>query len=224
MGSNHAQTYSGKTGNEIATAPSLLQAKSAASLDLGKYSVPSTDGRLLPAVPVHLALKFKPPTIAVVYTMQDPKSGRVKKYIHEIPIAFSPAASVDSVCDAICAKETTYLNPAFIQRQQVTALLAKLHAQHLAEQETKAPAAQSEEDRGPARKPNFFDRKRFVNYEENQADSEKSGEPAEVVEESVAVVSKKQAPKGMARSGAPPEKVAEQEPVETFVLPAKPAP
>ena len=50
--------------------------------------MPSLDGRLIPAVPKSLALKFKPPTVAVVYTMKDTKSGRQKKYIHEIKINF----------------------------------------------------------------------------------------------------------------------------------------
>ena len=46
------------------------------------------DGKLLPAIPVNFALKYKPPTIAVVYTMKDNKSGRKKKYIHEIKVDF----------------------------------------------------------------------------------------------------------------------------------------
>jgi hypothetical protein len=53
------------------------------------------DGRLLPAIPIHLALKFKPPTIAVVYTMKDHKSGRMKKYIHEIKIFFDSKSTVE---------------------------------------------------------------------------------------------------------------------------------
>ena len=66
----------------------LANVNSVQSLGMSNYTVPSQDGRLLPAIPVHLALKFKPPTIAVVYTMKDPKSGRIKKYIHEIKIIF----------------------------------------------------------------------------------------------------------------------------------------
>jgi len=38
------------------------------SLAVSTYSVPSLDGKsLIPAIPKHLALKFKPPTLAVVY-------------------------------------------------------------------------------------------------------------------------------------------------------------
>jgi hypothetical protein len=78
------------------------------------------DGRLLPAIPIKLALKYKPPTIAVVYTMKDHKSGRMKKYIHEIKISFEPNQSVDHMCEIIINKETTYLNPAFIAKSQVS--------------------------------------------------------------------------------------------------------
>jgi hypothetical protein len=47
------------------------------------------DGKsLIPAIPKNLALKFKPPTLAVVYQMKDVKTGKVKKYIHDIRINF----------------------------------------------------------------------------------------------------------------------------------------
>ena len=89
--------------------------------------MPSLDGKLLPAIPKSLALKFRPPTVAVVYTMKDLKSGKMKKYIHEIKINFEkevnvvglmPDGSLDinRLCDQLCRKEITYLNPAFIAR------------------------------------------------------------------------------------------------------------
>jgi len=40
---------------------------SAGSLGAMSYTVPSVDGRPLPAIPVKLALKYNPPLIAVVY-------------------------------------------------------------------------------------------------------------------------------------------------------------
>ena len=90
---------------------------SAGSLGLSNYTVPGTDGRHLPAIPIKMALKYKPPTIAVVYTMKDSKSGRNKKYIHEIKILFEPSISVETLTDQMITRETTYLNPAFIGRQ-----------------------------------------------------------------------------------------------------------
>jgi len=118
MGSGLAQTYDPKTSKKMAGG--LPNTNSAASLTMSNYTVPSMDGRLIPAIPIHLALKFKPPTIAVVYTMKDPKSGRMKKYIHEIKIKFDPNTSVDMMCEEMINRETTYLNPAYIGKQQVS--------------------------------------------------------------------------------------------------------
>lgn len=105
----------------------MLAAASATSLTLSNYAVPSLDGRLLPAVPLHLALKYKPPTIAVVYIMKDNKSrvtldkkGRQKKYIHEIKIDFDrqpEPINISRMCEEMCARETVYLNPQFIGAQ-----------------------------------------------------------------------------------------------------------
>lgn len=60
---------------------------------------------------------------------------------------------------------------------QVILLLNKLHANYVKEQESKAPAGQLEQQDPPQRKPNFLERKRFVNYEENNdSDNEKNKE------------------------------------------------
>lgn len=73
MGSGLAQTLDQKPSkNKMAGVNiGLNAAASATSLTLSNYAVPSLDGKLLPAIPIHLALKYKPPTIAVVYTMKD---------------------------------------------------------------------------------------------------------------------------------------------------------
>jgi len=106
----------------------LQGSTSEASLAVSTYSVPSLDGKsLIPAIPKHLALKFKPPTLAVVYQMKDAKSGKMKKYIHEIKIKFEeyepyPGGRVDvsKMCDDLIRKETVYLHPACISRKQVS--------------------------------------------------------------------------------------------------------
>lgn len=117
MGSGLAQTYDPKTSKKIGGINGGLQGNnSAGSIGLSNYTVPSMDGRLLPAIPIKLALKYKPPTIAVVYTMKDHKSGKLKKYIHEIRINFEPNQTVESVCETIVVKEATYLNPTFIAK------------------------------------------------------------------------------------------------------------
>lgn len=112
-------------GNLQGMGNGLQGAASATSLTLSNYAVPSMDGKLIPAIPIKLALKNNPPTLAVVYQMKDAKTGRMKKYIHEIKVNFEkqengPEINVNRMCDEICRKETTYLNPAFISRQQVS--------------------------------------------------------------------------------------------------------
>lgn len=86
--------------------------------------MPSLDGRPLPAIPIQMALKFRPPTIAVIYKMKDNKTLKMKKYIHEILITFpedTENIDVNRMCDEICRKDKgVYLNPAFISRQQVS--------------------------------------------------------------------------------------------------------
>ena len=128
MGSGLAQTLDQKANqNSLIGGKGLQNSTSEASLAVSTYSVPSLDGKsLIPAIPKHLALKFKPPTLAVVYQMKDAKSGKMKKYIHEIKIKFEefepyPGGKVDvsKMCDELCRKETVYLHPACISRKQV---------------------------------------------------------------------------------------------------------
>lgn len=73
--------------------PDALQ--STASL-ASSYAVPANDGRLLQATPLKLCLKYRPPTIAVVYKLEKHSSAaqstkstkrRDKKYIHEIVVS-----------------------------------------------------------------------------------------------------------------------------------------
>jgi len=75
---------------------------------------------------MYIALKFKPPTLAVVYQMKDARSGRIKKYIHDIRINFEeheayPGERIDvsKMCDDLVRKETVYLHPECISRRQV---------------------------------------------------------------------------------------------------------
>jgi|TARA_B110001450_G_C17624789_1_gene482692 hypothetical protein len=119
-----AQTYDQKSSKPIQGMGNGIQTASATSLTIGQYAVPSMDGRLMQAEPYRMALKFKPPTIIVVYKMKDGRSGKIKKYIHDIQIEFNskdPGSIVPSqLYDQIIKKEATYLNPEFIKKQQVS--------------------------------------------------------------------------------------------------------
>ena len=116
-----AQTYDQKSSKPIQGMGNGIQTASATSLTIGQYAVPSIDGRLMQAEPYRMALKFKPPTIIVVYKMKDGRSGKTKKYIHDILIEFNskdPAQiNPQQLYDQIIKKEATYLNPEFIKKQ-----------------------------------------------------------------------------------------------------------
>lgn len=192
---SHAATLDPKKNKDALT----LNQQTNSSASLKSYAVPSLDGKLLPAIPKNLALKFKPPTVAVVYLMKDNKSGRMKKYIHEIRIHFDKETEpidVSRMCDDICRKEATYLNPAYIGKQQVSIfdflmkyqvldLLNKLYKNYAKNKENSQPNKKDAQGDAAApaegkRKKNFFERKRFVDYpmpeDENQAEDKKAAD------------------------------------------------
>ena len=119
---------------------------SSASLS-SSYQVPDTKGRLVLATPLKFCLNFRPPTIAVVYTLEKSKktakSGKPRKYIHEIrvdfdlckePMALASAKptlrEVEKLCRKLCEQEATYLNINIISKTQVGALMAKISLGH----------------------------------------------------------------------------------------------
>jgi hypothetical protein len=46
------------------------------------YQVPSSSGGLISADPIKFCLRFKPPTIAIVYSIMH----KPRKYVHEIKV------------------------------------------------------------------------------------------------------------------------------------------
>lgn len=96
---------------------------------VSSYRVPAIDGRLICATPLKLALKYRPPTIAVVYkmersqkTIESAKSSkrRDKKYVHEIVVdALSKTSNLDKLTDKLLEEESMYLNPQVISKSQV---------------------------------------------------------------------------------------------------------
>jgi len=91
------------------------------------YKVPALDGRFLQALPLKLCIKFRPPTIAVVYKL-DPLSGSKtlpgkpskkydKKYIHEIYVEqMTRSTDLNELCDVLCERESYYLNTKIISK------------------------------------------------------------------------------------------------------------
>ena len=74
-------------------ATALTNPGQASNVSLGSsYQVPATNGSLVLATPLKFCLNFRPPTIAVVYTLEkskkSSKTGKPRKYIHEIRVDF----------------------------------------------------------------------------------------------------------------------------------------
>lgn len=111
------------------------------------YQVPALDGRMIQATPLKFCLKYKPPTIAVVYTIEKSKkskSSKQRKYIHSINVDFNeqvgPSAkpnrgrtehtkeSLEKLCHYLCERESAYLNTSIISKNQVSIYSLRLHA------------------------------------------------------------------------------------------------
>ena len=125
-------------------ASALKNPELASSVSLSSsYKVPATNGRMVVATPLKFCMTFRPPTIAVVYTLEKrkkatSKSGKPRKYIHEIRVDFEgcidkskkTASSnintmkpsqyeVETLCRKLCDQEPVYLNLNFISKTQV---------------------------------------------------------------------------------------------------------
>ena len=136
------------------------------------YKVPSSRGGFLSAEPMSFALKFKPPTIAIIYEIVrspspmkysasaathhstdsttaggesfvnansllppvDMSQRKKKRRIHEIRVddlllETSTSEDMSQICDMLLARESLYLDPNTISKQQVIKLLQKLQEQ-----------------------------------------------------------------------------------------------
>lgn len=91
------------------------------------YRVPSTSGSLIPANPMKFCLRFKPPTLALVYQLAESKGKKPHKYVKEFrldlkEITTGPSSlneHLSNVCDELFEKEPTYFNAQKINKIQV---------------------------------------------------------------------------------------------------------
>lgn len=56
------------------------------------YRVPSTSGGLIPANPMKFCLRFKPPTIALVYQLAESSGKKPHKYVKEFKLDLKEAS------------------------------------------------------------------------------------------------------------------------------------
>ena len=83
------------------------------------YQVPAQNGGYIIAEPLKFCLKFRPPTIAIVYQVDHKQKG-TRKYVHEIRVELKEGADLGQVCEDLFVREKTYFNPNKISRQQVS--------------------------------------------------------------------------------------------------------
>lgn len=115
----------------------------------------------MPSVPVQLLLKFDPPMITIVYHFEEKEHD---KYFHDILVEkrLLESLSEEDLTSHLYVTEAYYFNPKQIKRPQILRLVRKLKEGMLAKQQE--------------RRKNFFQRKRFVNYDQTQADEASEGE------------------------------------------------
>jgi hypothetical protein len=91
--------------------------------------VPTTSGGFSPANPIKFCLKYDPPIIAIVYQFVQ----KAKKYVHEIRVDMKENTDINKLCDELCLRESIYLNPQKISKQQIKDLLKKMQNQIIKE-------------------------------------------------------------------------------------------
>ncbi len=92
--------------------------------------MPTNTGGFSPANPIKFCLKYDPPIIAIVYQFV----AKAKKYVHEIHVDMKESTDIERLCNELCQRESVYLNPNKISKQQVRDLLKKMQAQIIANQ------------------------------------------------------------------------------------------
>lgn len=71
------------------------------------YRVPSSTGGFIPADPIKFCLRFKPPTLAIVYQL----TTKPRKYVHEFKLDLKETTDLTKITDELFSKEHIYFNP-----------------------------------------------------------------------------------------------------------------
>lgn len=84
------------------------------------YKVPSTGGGFIGADPIKFCLRFRPPTIAIVYQL----ISKPRKYVREFVLEdLREESDLSQLTEKLFERERTYFNPQKISRQQVLELI-----------------------------------------------------------------------------------------------------
>jgi hypothetical protein len=84
------------------------------------YTVPSHSGGRIPAEPIKFCLRFRPPTIAIVYEIYSQSAKKSRKFVHEIIVDLKESSDTKKICDDLFLREKDYLDPSKINKQQVS--------------------------------------------------------------------------------------------------------
>jgi hypothetical protein len=73
------------------------------------YRIPTHAGTYLPADPIKFCLRFRPPTIAIVY---QPHARPQKKYVREFELDLKEdPRELEATCERLFERERDYFNP-----------------------------------------------------------------------------------------------------------------
>jgi len=116
----------------------------------------SFSGSLVPSVPTQLMVKFNPPKITIVYHFEKQSN---QQFYHDIMLDKNMLTnlSAEDVASHLYVTEAYYFNPKQVKRPQLVSLVELLQRNLPAENVN-------------GRKKNFFERKRFLNF--NQPNTE----------------------------------------------------
>jgi hypothetical protein len=110
---------------QIKSEMAKVGSKQGAALEVS-YQVPSSTGGFIPADPIKFCLRYRPPTIAIVYELINTQKGGHRKYVHEIKVDLKETSDLKSVCEDLFIREKTYFNPTKISRNQVIIFILTL--------------------------------------------------------------------------------------------------
>ena len=136
----------------------------------------SLSGSLVPSVPTQLMIKYDPPKVTLVYHFENKSNDQ---YYHDMPLDknFICQSSAEDIVSHLYVTEAYYLNPKQVKRQQLIKLVNMIK-DNFSKENSNNNATVPVVD---GRKKNFFERKRFVNFDSGLSNQRVSPSPTEPV-------------------------------------------
>ena len=148
----------------------------------------SMSGSLVPSVPTQLMVKFNPPKLTIVYHFNQSSN---QQFYHDIELDREMLAtnSADEVVSHLFVTEAYYFNPKQVKRTQLIRLVGMVqqniskqnqnkfqsHGQQINIQDYAVAGQQPDKAAMEAKRKNFFQKKRLLDYPQNN-DDDSSGD------------------------------------------------